>query len=416
MARVRHRLLASSAALALVLAGCFLFPSLDEYGRCVDAPCTADGAPDAPPADVTSAPDAPSADAACSDHVDTDSAHCGRCGHDCLGGSCKGGTCQPAPFVEALPGADLLAGSADRLFVGTRSSSGPSLYIAEKATPGRFEAYASSAGRGGVRDLAWDGTRGTLAAGDGAIYTFSSAADGGLPRVFAAPVVDGSAGDLDAFEQTSDALYARSRARKLVYRVTDGGTTAIDLATFTAPSDMTSVGAAFFMAENTTPPGIWTHAAADAGALVRYGDLGGQAPNILYRDGSQLYWASYKSFNMGRVDTTSADAHDIRLAAPLVEGARAFDAASEPIGFAFSKDHVYVALRRGAGTGLDRGLHCILRFAKSDVRRYAPDASTTETPATVVAVLESAPSSLHSDGVALYWTEPERNRVMRLAY
>lgn len=408
----------SSAALALALAGCFLFPSLDEYGRCIDAPCTADGALDAPAADVTSVPEAPAPDAACSDHLDTDSAHCGRCGHDCLGGACKGGACQATPFLEALPGADLLAGSADRLFVGTRSSSGPALYVAAKTTPGRFEAYAGSAGRGGLRDLAWEGTRGMLAAGDGAIYTFFSSADGGLPRVFAAPTVDGSAGDLDAFEQTTDALYARSRARKLVYRVTDGGPTPIDLTGFTGPSDMASVGAAFFMAENTSPPGIWTHAAPDAGVLTRFGNLGGQAPNILYRDGSLLYWASYKSFNMGRVDTTSSDVHDIRLAVPLVQGVRAFDAESEPIGFAFSKDYAYVALRRGAvtGTGLDRGLHCILRFAKSDVRRYAPDAATTETPATVVAVLESPPSSLHGDDVALYWTEPDRNRVMRIAY
>jgi hypothetical protein len=39
--------------------------------------------------------------------LETDGKHCGRCGHDCLGGECIGGTCQPYEIVES--GASSLA-------------------------------------------------------------------------------------------------------------------------------------------------------------------------------------------------------------------------------------------------------------------------------------------------------------------
>jgi hypothetical protein len=39
------------------------------------------------------------ADASCNADLQTDPKHCGRCGHDCLGGACAAGACQPFVFA-----------------------------------------------------------------------------------------------------------------------------------------------------------------------------------------------------------------------------------------------------------------------------------------------------------------------------
>lgn len=40
-----------------------------------------------------------SAAPACSSNLETDAKHCGRCGHDCLGGTCAKGECQAMPLI-----------------------------------------------------------------------------------------------------------------------------------------------------------------------------------------------------------------------------------------------------------------------------------------------------------------------------
>ena len=56
-----------------------------------------DGA-DAPPLVVEDAP----SDGACSSDLRTDPKNCGRCGHDCLGGACELGVCQPFVFANVV--------------------------------------------------------------------------------------------------------------------------------------------------------------------------------------------------------------------------------------------------------------------------------------------------------------------------
>ncbi len=62
----------------------------------------ADGAPPDAPADVSS--DAlPEAGPCASDaSLASDPQNCGRCGHDCLGGACMGGVCQPVTLYDRL--------------------------------------------------------------------------------------------------------------------------------------------------------------------------------------------------------------------------------------------------------------------------------------------------------------------------
>ena len=42
----------------------------------------------------------------CDANLDGDASNCGACGHDCLGGTCDGGICQPYEVVAAMPGAE----------------------------------------------------------------------------------------------------------------------------------------------------------------------------------------------------------------------------------------------------------------------------------------------------------------------
>jgi hypothetical protein len=55
-----------------------------------------DATPPPPPPISDAAPDA----VACSSDVKTDPKNCGRCGHDCLGGGCRLGTCQPVVLAS----------------------------------------------------------------------------------------------------------------------------------------------------------------------------------------------------------------------------------------------------------------------------------------------------------------------------
>lgn len=98
------------AALAVWLAA----SGLVTIGACVgDDPAVGQHAPDA------AAPDAPDAGGSCptgatlcgSECVNTDSngKHCGRCGHDCLGGECKAGACRPVLLASSQTNVDGLA-------------------------------------------------------------------------------------------------------------------------------------------------------------------------------------------------------------------------------------------------------------------------------------------------------------------
>jgi hypothetical protein len=47
-------------------------------------------------------PDAPRDEKACTDDPESDPKNCGRCSHDCMGGACEGGVCQPYPILSGV--------------------------------------------------------------------------------------------------------------------------------------------------------------------------------------------------------------------------------------------------------------------------------------------------------------------------
>ncbi len=105
-------------AAALVLSGCtalldvkeiFLDPSI--------APGGEGGVNEASTTDAPAGQDGGSCDA----DLKTDKKNCGRCGHDCLGGTCDAGTCQAVELgtIASAPLYDV-AVSSQHVFVGTR--------------------------------------------------------------------------------------------------------------------------------------------------------------------------------------------------------------------------------------------------------------------------------------------------------
>jgi hypothetical protein len=81
----------------LALAGLFVTSAGLAFAGCTTDPAASAVPPDAASADATPSADVvdPSDAATCSTSIQTDPKHCGRCGHDCLGGACLGGLCQP---------------------------------------------------------------------------------------------------------------------------------------------------------------------------------------------------------------------------------------------------------------------------------------------------------------------------------
>lgn len=56
----------------------------------------------------------------CETDLHTSSAHCGTCGHDCLGGACEGGVCQPL-VIDQVAGARGLVAFGGEVYVGVCS-------------------------------------------------------------------------------------------------------------------------------------------------------------------------------------------------------------------------------------------------------------------------------------------------------
>jgi len=94
------------AAVALLgLAGCGLIAGLSDHELDTRAQ-DGGGADDGTVGDEARLSDAPGVtEAGCSADLQSDAKHCGSCGHDCMGGECKAGACQPV----------LLAGSEGAL-------------------------------------------------------------------------------------------------------------------------------------------------------------------------------------------------------------------------------------------------------------------------------------------------------------
>ena len=168
--------------LITTLAGCGLFPSLDGLtgGDASTTDATTDASTDSA-ADVVKIGDASDAsDAAtipceggltscgssCVD-VSSSGSNCGACGHDCLGGSCASGQCQPVVIANAQNGAyDLAVGGGEVYWVNYSGGS------VAKCTADNCGATVTvlATGRVTPEDIAIDGTNVYWSERGGAAY------------------------------------------------------------------------------------------------------------------------------------------------------------------------------------------------------------------------------------------------------
>jgi hypothetical protein len=115
----------------------------DGYGESTSEGAPVDAAADGPPILAGDAGDASSD--ACAANVDEDPKNCGRCGHDCLGGGCSSGRCQPVSLVDwDLVDDKCTSPEAGSCFTGTIAS------VVVDDTWAYFSDYEPSLRRGGL--------------------------------------------------------------------------------------------------------------------------------------------------------------------------------------------------------------------------------------------------------------------------
>jgi len=119
----------------------------------------------------------------CEADLEKDPQHCGACNHDCLGGDCQAGACQPIELYDGQPGVIGLAVSGATLYwsVGAEIRHAP---LAGGAEPSVYLTGATGIGYVAVREgwLYWtEGKtelRGKELGGDGAFAVPANAAHG----------------------------------------------------------------------------------------------------------------------------------------------------------------------------------------------------------------------------------------------
>jgi hypothetical protein len=153
----------------LVLSGCAGLIGVPDLSFDGNAGASRDGGPNSDAnstADGSTSPDDGGVPACNAADVATDPHHCGRCGHDCLGGACVAGKCQSVVLKNALENPDDLAFDSTYVYVSTRAN-GAVVRIAKDGSG----ATAIVTGQQETRGVALDGQNlywsNTYYAGDG---------------------------------------------------------------------------------------------------------------------------------------------------------------------------------------------------------------------------------------------------------
>lgn len=285
-------------------------------------------------------PDA-AGDAGCTADVTRDGRNCGRCGHDCQGGSCTAGLCQPVTLA-------LVQGQPEGIAVDA-------LHVYWAAVSSETVMRANKDGTGVV----------ALASGnDAGVATATGVAVDNSTLYW---VNDQNTNDLIPGQVVSCSPAAcKSTTRVLATGLNDPRSIAVD-------------DAGVYWAETFgANVGRVSKAGSGAGSLVGYvGDQGRVAS-----DGTYVYFVNY-SGTVGRVSNTAPVAPDGGAYATISASASAFS----PGGIAVDGTRVYwTAL---ADPGLVQG---------------APKAGLTGgTPPTTYAATDHNPNGIVSDGANIYW-------------
>lgn len=349
----------------------------------------AGGTPDSPSDAATGATDdAAEGGAACSSDINSDPKNCGRCGHDCLGGGCSGGTCQPIVLA------------ADQLAPSEIAIDATHVYFA--ASAGNAVLRVPLAG-GPVETLAQDnGVSSNIAVDDGFVYymTFfgiggqicrvpkTGAADAG-PEVLAATGNYGmpfiAADDANIYWTTG--RFAGTTQSGSLYSVAKIGGSVVKLNVATS-APTTSVAADDTNIYFANAQGRML-AVSKTGTVTLLGLSQAGATGLL-ADGKKVYWANSGAGSIKAIDKPVGGSAGTPAAQVLAGGQ------NEPLRIAKDDVAIYFT-NRGNGTIAS----CPLSGC-ADVAR-------------VVASDQSAPVGIAVDAVAIYWGNSGNGTVMKVA-
>ncbi len=351
---------AIAIVLCVALTSCWLGLDFEKLER---------GSPSRPPAPPTECvADAPH---------DDDPRHCGACGHDCLGGACVGGRCQPVLLAQGLPGIAQIRELGDTLFA-TVPSGGKVVRVSKS---------------GGAYDvLALDENAFNLAIADGRVY-YTSAAGAARVSVNGGPIerLDGDGIGGIAADPTysyrcvyGGGLAGKSRVER---RRHDDGSLLVYASGFTGCETVELAGDAVLYGENglAGAQGVWK-APREGGTPIELAD---RAARRIAADASDAYFIQYYDGDVRRVPLAGGPDVVVASTSPTQIGAGEI---------ALDETYVYWVVAKPADEG-------------GAVYRARKSGGSAEAFAGKV----DSPLGITVDERAIYWTQDRAGVVMKLA-
>lgn len=236
---------------------------------------------------------------ACVTGSQSDPRNCGSCGHDCLGGDCGQGLCQPFTLATSVTGYDMVV-SNDKLYWVDQASPGhvwtctisnnlcpPTSFANNQTTPERI-----TLGGSGNGTVFWS-DYGTGTTADGTIMSLPLA--GGTPMTMASGLWTPQGVAADATYLFWAQSYAPTPA--LTRLTLGGGTTNLPTGSGSAPTAVGVGGGFVYWTDDLASGSV----GSSAEGSLSLGTVDGNQtdPYSLSVDGTYVYWADYTS--MGTV-------------------------------------------------------------------------------------------------------------------
>jgi hypothetical protein len=329
-----------------------------------------------------------SSEESCSSNVDSDPKNCGRCGHDCMGGTCRAGACQPYAIVPCVDSPYAVAVQNGNVYFTTLL-----LTVYEWCGGGVDCAFGTlnqlTTCQGGPRGITTDETNVYWAdlgfpdgdaSGPGSISTCGLAGCAGGAATVYAPSENG------AFDLVVDpsAVYWTDTYSGLVRKCAIGGCgdDPVTLATDSPPLSGVAIDTtSIYWAEVAS--GNIIQCPLDGCTTFAPFATGQASPAKIDTANGNVYWSA-----AGAIMTCPASG---------CGGAARVFAKDQPGAFAITHD--------------SNNLYWTL-LAKDGMVLSCPLAGCTEP--TVLGAMQDSPTSVAQDDVSVYWANSRGNAVMRV--